>query len=100
MSMLHAWNLSLADAKKTQSELASLVVKEDRFGKIQTVAGVDMAINETTGKARGAVVLLSYPELIELEKHSYEEPLRMPYIPGLLSFREMPALLGAIEMLS
>jgi deoxyribonuclease V len=92
--------LSLVEARNIQSELATHVVKEDRFGEVRTVAGVDMAINEANGMARGAVVLLSYPELVVLEKHSYEEPLRMPYIPGLLSFREMPALLGAIEMLS
>jgi deoxyribonuclease V len=44
-------------------------------------------------------VLFSFPELTMLEKHVYEEPLRMDYIPGLLSFRELPALLGAFQQL-
>jgi deoxyribonuclease V len=58
-----------------------------------------MAINEETGMARAAVVLLSYPELHILERHVYEEPVRMPYIPGLLSFREIPCILGAFAQL-
>jgi deoxyribonuclease V len=44
-------------------------------------------------------VLLTYPELEVVERHIYEEPLRMPYIPGLLSFREAPCVLGAFHKL-
>lgn len=58
-----------------------------------------MAINEESGMARAAVVLLSYPELEIVERHVYEEPVRMPYIPGLLSFREIPCILGAFAQL-
>ena len=49
--------------------------------------------------ARAAVVLLSYPDMEILERHVYEEPVRMPYIPGLLSFREVPCILGAFAHL-
>jgi deoxyribonuclease V len=66
---------------------------------VHTIAGVDMAINETNGMARAAVVLLSFPELEMLEKHVYEEPIRMEYIPGLLSFREIPCITGAFAQL-
>lgn len=96
---LHAWNLGIDEAKNLQRELATRLVLEDQFGEIHTVAGVDMAINEGNGMARAAVVLFSYPDLAVLEKHVYEEPLRMAYIPGLLSFRELPCLLGAIQQL-
>ena len=58
-----------------------------------------MAINEENGMARAAVVLLSYPELEILERHVYEEPIRMEYIPGLLSFRETPCIIGAFAQL-
>ena len=58
-----------------------------------------MAINEESGMARAAVVLLSYPALEIVEQHVYEEPVRMPYIPGLLSFREIPCILGAFDQL-
>lgn len=95
----HEWNLSGDEAKALQRELAGKIVLEDQFDEIRYVAGVDMAINENNGMARAAVVLFSYPDLTILEKHVYEEPLRMDYIPGLLSFREMPSLLGALEQL-
>lgn len=58
-----------------------------------------MALNEETNMARAAVVLLSYPTLEIVERHVYEEPVRMPYIPGLLSFREIPCILGAFAHL-
>jgi deoxyribonuclease V len=97
--MQHAWNLSGEEARAKQRELAGEIVLEDRFDEIRFVAGVDMAINENNGMARAAVVLFSFPDLVVLEKHVYEEPLRMDYIPGLLSFREMPSLLGALAQL-
>ncbi len=97
--MLHQWNLGIDEAKAKQRELAQKVVLEDQFGEINYVAGVDMAINELSGMARAAVVLFTFPDLAIVEKHVYEEPLRMPYIPGLLSFRELPGLLGALDQL-
>jgi deoxyribonuclease V len=96
---LHAWTLKPAEAIALQKELAERLEMEDRVGEVRTIAGVDMAINEQNGMARAAVVLLSFPELEILEQHVYEEPVRMEYIPGLLSFRELPAILGAFGQL-
>jgi deoxyribonuclease V len=99
IAALHEWSLTPDEAVALQRELAKRVVREDRVGKVERVAGVDMAINEGNGMARAAVVLLSFPGLELLEQHIYEEPVRMPYIPGLLSFREIPAILGAFSLL-
>ncbi|MFL5628375.1 MAG: deoxyribonuclease V [Ktedonobacteraceae bacterium] len=97
---LHAWNLQPDAAMALQKELAKQVIRTDQIaGEVRHVAGVDMALNEETGMARAAVVLLSYPELQILERHVYEEPVRMPYVPGLLSFREIPCILGAFAQL-
>src|SRR6266852_1415122 len=96
---LHAWNLQQSEAIALQRELAKRVVREDRFDEMHHIAGVDMAINEENGMARAAVVLLTYPALEVVEQHVYEEPVRMPYIPGLLSFRETPCILGAFALL-
>jgi deoxyribonuclease V len=96
---LHEWNLNQDEAKALQRELAKRVVREDRLDEVRHIAGVDMAINEVNGMARAAVVLLSYPALEVEERHVYEEPVRMPYVPGLLSFRELPCILGAFELL-
>ncbi len=87
-------------AIKLQNELAAQVIRSDELnGEVKRVAGVDMAINEENGMARAAVVLLSFPEMEILERHVYEEPIRMPYVPGLLSFREIPCILGAFARL-
>src|SRR5438128_1480495 len=96
---LHEWNLKQDEAKALQRELAKHVIRVDRLDDVEHIAGVDMAINEISGMARAAVVMLTYPELEIVEQHVYEEPLRMPYIPGLLSFREIPCILGAIDLL-
>jgi deoxyribonuclease V len=96
---LHDWNLTAQEAMTLQRELARRIAREDRLGKVRHVAGVDMAINEGNGMARAAVVLLTYPEMEIVERHVYEEPIRMPYIAGLLSFREAPCVLGAFHKL-
>jgi deoxyribonuclease V len=96
---LHEWNMQQDEAKALQRELAKRVVREDKLDEVRHLAGVDMAINEGNGMARAAVVLLSYPALEVEERHIYEEPVRMPYVPGLLSFRELPCILGAFELL-
>ncbi len=96
---IHEWNLEQDEAKALQRELAKQVIREDQLDEVKHIAGVDMAINEESDMARAAVVLLSYPMLGVVEQHIYEEPLRMPYIPGLLSFREIPCILGAFDLL-
>ncbi len=96
---LHDWNLKPDAAIALQRQLAQRIIREDQLGEVHHIAGVDMAINEENGMARAAVVLLSYPALEIQERHIYEEPVRMPYIPGLLSFREAPCVLGAFARL-
>jgi deoxyribonuclease V len=96
---LHEWALEPAAAIALQQELAKRIVLEDRLGDVHFVAGVDMAINESNNMAHAAVILLTFPELEIVERHIYEEPIRMPYIPGLLSFREAPCVLGALDKL-
>jgi deoxyribonuclease V len=96
---LHDWNLEPAVAIALQRELAQRIVREDQLGEVNSIAGVDMALNEESGMARAAVVRLSFPDLEILERHIHEEPIRMAYIPGLLSFREAPCVLGAFARL-
>jgi deoxyribonuclease V len=96
---LHEWNLTPEDAIALQRDLAKMIIRQDQLGEVRHIAGVDMAINENNGMARAAVVLLTYPALQIVEQHIYEEPVRMPYIPGLLSFREAPCVLGAFSQL-
>jgi deoxyribonuclease V len=93
----HRWDVTGEEAKAIQLSLAGKVSLVPDFGDVSLIAGVDMS---ATGVARCAVVLLTYPGLETLEIARAERPLDFPYIPGLLSFREGPAVLGAFEKLS
>ncbi len=96
---LHTWNLTEQQAIALQRELAKQIICKDTITEVRTIAGIDVALTQEKNMARAAVVLLSYPELRMIEYHVHEEPLRMPYIPGLLSFREIPSMLGAFAKL-
>ncbi len=97
--LLHRWNLDPQEAIKVQRELASKVIREDRLGEVKVIAGIDISANDRTGLARAAIVALAYPSLEVLERIRHEEPLRFPYIPGLLSFREAPSILAGFQKL-
>lgn len=83
-----------------QRRLAPQIERYDRLDAIRTVAGVDVAYGHRGGPARAAVALFSYPELTLLEHACIVQPATFPYVPGLLSFREAPAVLAAIDRLS
>lgn len=93
---LHPWNLTPTEAVALQRELAARVERADRLGVVRFVAGIDISTSRFTNVGRAAVVVLSYPALEEIEVARHEEGLRMPYVPGLLSFREVPVILGAL----
>lgn len=94
---LHGFDLSPAEARRLQEELASRVVigpALDLCG-VRHVAGADVS---TQGDmAYAAVVVLEFPGLSLVEVQGFEAPLRFPYVPGLLSFREIPPLVGALK---
>ena len=95
----HPWNVSPAEARETQKRLCRLVETTDRLGAIGTVAGVDVGFDNDNGLPRAAVVVLRFPELELCEQSLVTLPTRFPYVPGLLSFREAPAILAALDEL-
>ncbi len=64
------------------------------------VAGVDAAFPDQGRTTRAAAVLMRFPDLEPVEEVVHEQATELPYIPGLLSFRELPAILGALDRLS
>lgn len=96
---LHDWKLSYADARKLQSELACQIVHEPIHGLVRTVAGLDCAFIGRNEYVIAAVVVLSFPDLQLIEQQSAVVKAPIPYIPGLLSFREGPACLAAAARL-
>jgi len=92
----HRWNLTPAEAIALQEQLRPRVIARDRVGKVRRVAGVDVGFEQEGAVTRAAVAVLSFPELELVEWAIARKPTRFPYVPGLLSFRETPAVLAAL----
>jgi len=97
---LHGWEVTVAQARATQLSLARRVSTEGEVVDPRLVAGVDISAPDAQGIARGAVVVLRYPELDMVETRIAQGKIAFPYIPGLLSFRESPLILSVCEKLS
>ena len=94
---LHGFDLSPEEARRLQERLASRVEAGPALDleEVRYVAGADVSTQD--GMAYATVVVLDFPGLSVVEAQGFEAPLEFPYVPGLLSFREMPSLLGALE---
>jgi deoxyribonuclease V len=94
----HSWDLTTEEAVIIQQQLRNEVITEDRLPEIvQYVAGVDMGFEADGTISRAAVAVLSFPDLQLVETALAYRPTTFPYIPGFLSFREIPAVLDALE---
>lgn len=94
---LHDLDLSPTAARRLQGELASRVVEGPPLdlADVRYVAGADVS---TEGdKAYATVVVLDFPGLSPVEVQGFEAELTFPYVPGLLAFREIPSVAGALE---
>lgn len=96
---LHPWNLTPKEAIEIQKTLSARIILENHVKTVRYVAGADMAVSKNPDLAYAGVVVLSFPELQIVETQQAVLELTFPYIPGLLAFRESPALLKAFEKL-
>ena len=87
------------EAVAIQQQLREKLRITDDFGTPKTVLGVDVGYNLTTGMSRASIVLIDLATLTPLQNIVVETPTTFPYIPGLLSFREIPAILAAMVQL-
>jgi deoxyribonuclease V len=96
---LHSWDVSADEAVAIQQRLRGLVVRENGFdpAQVRTIAGVDASYRD---KAYAAIVVLGLADLQVVEQAIAERETPFPYVPGLLSFREAPAVLDAMEKLT
>jgi len=95
----HSWQLSVAEAVKLQRQLAPCVNLQDEIDPVNTVAGVDVGFENNGNITRAAIAVMSYPGLELHESAIARCKTVFPYIPGLLSFRELPAVLKALKNL-
>lgn len=97
----HPWNLDPKAAIALQNQLRRLVKIEDELpADIRRVAGVDVGFEDGGKVTRAAVAVLDYPGLGLIESSIARLPTAFPYVPGLLSFREVPAILKALAGLA
>jgi deoxyribonuclease V len=94
----HRWDLSPKEAVALQRELSAKVVIKPYIGPVELLAAADVAF--PADDAAAAVCLFGYPNLELIESRCVRTPCKMPYIPGLLSFREIPALIEAFKKLT
>ncbi len=97
---LHDWDLDPGSARALQVRLRGRVIAEDRLDRLERLAGIDVGFEDGGRTARAAVVVLGYPNLEPLEQAISRQPTRFPYVPGLLSFRELPVVLEALAQLA
>lgn len=93
------WDLDIAAARELQRSLADRVETRDRLPTLQTVAGVDVGFEDEGRTAKAAVAVLSFPGLELVAQAIARVPVDFPYVPGYLSFRELPAVIAALERL-
>lgn len=104
IAVLHPWDVTPDEARRLQAQLSRRVRLVDgvTLDQITSVAGVDTAYVETARgtTAHAVAVRLRFPDLVVIETSAAAVPITFPYVPGLLSFREAPAILAALRGLA
>mgnify|MGYP005857514975 CR=1 FL=1 len=94
------WPRTVRQARAVQEALRARVVKRDRLARVRHVAGIDVGFESGGRITRAAVVVLRFPQLVPVEQAVVRQRTRFPYVPGYLSFREIPAVLAALAQLT
>lgn len=95
----HRWDVMPAEAVEIQRELAAQVLREGSPILAGRIAGVDVGFEAEGRTTRAVVVVLDMPACRVVETALARLPTRFPYVPGLLAFRELPAVLMALGQL-
>jgi deoxyribonuclease V len=97
----HNWNLSISEAISLQKQLATQVTtNKPDITNIQYIAGIDCAPSADMSKYFAAIVIWDIKSRKLLEYHIAYAALTFPYVPGLLSFREIPAILAVVKKIN
>ena len=97
--MAYNWPDDLEQAREIQARLRHQVICENDLDTVNFVAGIDVGFENNGKTTRAAVAVLNFPELTLHEKIVNRTPTCFPYIPGYLSFRELPGVMDALLQL-
>ena len=96
---LNRWNVSYQEALSTQERLRRQIVCRGSPRRVRLIAGADVSYDKSEERFYGAVLLMSFPDLVVIEEVTAAGRPRFPYVPGLLTFREGPILIRAFRKL-
>jgi len=99
MCSMHSWKVTPKEAVEIQKQLRDQVILFDDLDKIDYVAGVDVGFEEDGKVTCAAIAVLEFPKLALHEVSIERCKTNFPYVPGLLSFRELPVVLKALDKL-
>ncbi len=99
MQNIHSWDLTPAAAIELQKNLRGQVRLQASDGPIRTVAGADISFNKFEETIYAGIVVIELASMRTIEQVGIISQTRFPYVPGLLSFREAPAVLEAWALL-
>lgn len=97
---LHDWDLSISDARDLQNRLAQDISRTGNVINPQYIAGIDVSVQRFKKAGTAAVVILNSDSMEVVEYEIAQGDIDFPYIPGLLSFRELPLILKACEKIN
>lgn len=99
MAPLHKWHVDADEAIKIQQRLRKKIQIRHFQNDIHYIAGADISFNRYSDIFYAGFIVLDYQNMTEVMHSVVEVRSNFPYIPGLLSFREIPALLKAWDQL-
>ena len=97
ISSFHSWDVSPKEAVQIQKQIREKIITYGKTKSVRLVAGADVAYDKKSNTTYAGVVVLRLKDLTIVETCIASCPISFPYIPGLLSFREVPALVQALE---
>ncbi len=96
----HEWDVTVKEATEIQKSLRENIVLTPLSREVRTIAGADISFNRFSDIFFAGIIVLSYPDLMPIEQSLVKKRVSFPYVPGYLSFREIPAITEAYEKLA